>query len=154
MTQSAELAQWMREAAEEIASKVADDIVAAMRAAGFKVTDEKRDPDGVKWLLAILARHRDAEVERLKSELWVANANYQNMTARRDLLRAELATRPDASELVEALEKYADGPWAEAHGESFTTKDGRMRKRLTIFEDQGGEIARAALAKWEAGHGK
>jgi len=49
-------------------------------------------------------------------------------------------------QVEEALELYANGPWCEAKGEGFRAIDGSPRKRLAVFEDQGGDFARAALA--------
>lgn len=45
-----------------------------------------------------------------------------------------------------ALEKYAKGPWASTSDDrGFSARGGEARKRWSVFEDQGGEIARDAL---------
>lgn len=75
---------------------------------------------------------------------------------------AREASQPTAAEVIAAAEKalarYANGPWLVMPNEGFSAKDGSTRKRFAAFEDQGGEIAKEALAeiaRWkEAHHGK
>ncbi len=155
---AAQPAEWMRGAVAEIGER-------------SEITDRE--------ILLILARHRDAEVERLTAKLdaikaeIAGDANFGRIVelifygplreseAELRRLKAEPA-RPDPSELVEALRPFAK--FAAARLEAFGRNSFQSYLEPKIHA-QGGKIratisrddwdrAVAALANWEAANGK